>query len=160
MLRYYIRANGDGKARRWRKGTTGAGVQGAHTCVHAGECVALAWELDTEHVLDRVYRVTDLRAHHNASPSPYPPPTRPSSEAPRPRLTARASHRPLCLRLNATPSHARTHVYAYIYTYIRSSTMLSWQTMRDLARSPFFATIVRAVLITCDAQYGRDKFSP
>lgn len=76
--------NGDGKVRRWRKGPQGQTCGGESGVIHVrarGECVALAWELDTEHVLDRVYRVTDLRAHHNASPSPCPPPTRPSSEA-------------------------------------------------------------------------------
>jgi len=138
------------------EGTTGADQGRRAGDIHVRvreECVALAWELDTEHVLDRVYRVTDLRAHHNASPSPCPPPTRPSS-GPRLRLTARASHRPLCLRLNATPSVARTHLYTYnVCMYIRKRVYIAAQcrpskTIRDLARSPFFATIVRVVLIT------------
>lgn len=69
------------KRERVEKGNAGADGAGSTHVRARGECVALAWELDTEHVLDRVYRVTDLRAHHNASPSPCPSPTRPSSGA-------------------------------------------------------------------------------
>lgn len=122
------------------------GGVGAYTCVRRahtlGECVALAWEPDAEHVLDRVYRVTDLRAHHNASsPSPCPPPARPSSTG-APRRGPRARARPLCSLFERNPV-ARTH----------ASGSNTGQTMRDLARSPFFATIVCAVLITRDAQH-------
>lgn len=60
------------------------------------------------------------------------------------------------------PVARNTHTHAqYTCTYIYVAALCSSdKTMRDLARSPFFATIVRVVLITCDAQYGRDKFSP
>lgn len=96
------------------------GGKGGKMCEHTHtraleECVALAWERDAEHVLDRVYRVTDLRAHHNASsPSPCPPPARPSSgtlrRGPCARARARLAPRPLCPCLNATPSHAHARV--------------------------------------------------
>lgn len=132
---------------RGRKGEKCAAHERTHTRA-LEECVALAWERDAEHVLDRVYRVTDLRAHHNASsPSPCPPPARPSSgtlrRGPPARARARLAPRPLCPYLNATPSHAHARVR-------RGPNA---ETMRDLARSPFFATIVRAVLITRDAQH-------
>lgn len=56
---------------------------------------------------------------------------------------------------------ARTHARIRIHTRVYVAALrCPGKTMRDLARSPFFATIVCAVLITCDAQYGRDKFSP
>lgn len=76
MRRAVISRSREGKVRdcgeRGPKGRGGKGSRGTHTCVREEECVALAWEPDAEHVLDRVYRVTDLRAHHNALPFTVP----------------------------------------------------------------------------------------
>jgi len=83
--------------------------------VREEECVALAWEPDAEHVLDRVYRVTDLRAHHNALPFTVPasdatlfwrPPGLPLDSG-----ALRAGHFVSVFERNPTFPHARTHLH-------------------------------------------------
>lgn len=63
---------------------------------------------------------------------------------------ARASHRGHFVPVRTQPRRTHTRVFGAVLMPSPG------QTMRDLARSPFFATIVRAVLITRDAQHSSE----
>lgn len=119
-----------------------AGERGtARVRARGGECVALAWEPDAEHVLDRVYRVTDLpgasqcpplhRARLRRDPL-LPGPLR------GPRLTA-ARFAPTTL----SPFERNPVALA-------RRVCVSGSTMRDLSRFAVFRDVIvaRAVLIT------------